>query len=271
MSLKIKKYFTFLGTGTSQGVPVIGCACAVCMSSDVKDKRLRTAAFISLELEDPDLETSTIMNVAIDCGPDFRAQMLQAKVASLEAILMTHEHSDHIAGIEDLRPLQFRQGKPMTIYATLGVQESLKKRYEYAFVENPYPGAVRINFETISKDSPFSIGALSIRPIEVEHADVPVLGFRFDDLTYITDCKSINQPKEFDKLKGSRILILDAAHRQPIFSHLNLEQAVEIVEKIRPEKAYFVHMSHHIGKHEDVNKELPAHINLAWDGLSFEF
>lgn len=271
MSFKINKRFTFLGTGTSQGIPVIGCACAVCRSTDEKDKRFRTAALLSLEIEDATTETITLKNIAIDCGPDIRQQLLRAGVAQLEAVLITHQHSDHIAGIEDLRPFQFREGKPINIYATEGVQASLRERYAYAFVEKPYPGAVKMTFHTISKEKNFSIADLDITPIEVEHADMKVLGFRFGDLTYITDCKSINQPQEFEKIHGTRILILDATHRQSIFSHLNIEEALKIVDIIQPEQAYFVHMSHNIGLHAAVNQELPDHVKLAHDGLSFTF
>jgi phosphoribosyl 1,2-cyclic phosphate phosphodiesterase len=251
--------FTILGSGTSQGVPVIGCNCEVCLSSDKKDKRLRTAALISKD----------DINIAIDCGPDFREQMLRAQVSHLNAVLMTHEHSDHIAGIEDLRPFQFRQKQAMPVYATPTVQTSLKQRYDYAFREMPYPGAVQIDMKTISKDKAFQIEGIDILPIELDHGEIMVLGFRIQDLSYLTDCKSISSD-ELKKVKGSRILILDALHHTEHHSHLSVREALEIVAEVKPEQAYFVHMNHNIGKAKDVNKTLPKGVKLAWDGLSIK-
>lgn len=248
--------FTILGSGTSQGVPVIGCRCEVCLSKDKKDKRLRTAALVSNES----------VNIAIDCGPDFREQMLKAKVSHLNAVLLTHEHSDHIAGIEDLRPFQFRQKQNMPVYATLAVQASLKQRYHYAFFENLYPGAVQMDLKTISKDQAFQIETLDIMPIELNHGEIKVLGFRINDLSYLTDCKSIADD-EFKKIKGTRILILDALHHTEHHSHLSLKEALEIVVAVKPEQAYFVHASHNMGKTKDINKTLPKGVKLAWDGL----
>jgi phosphoribosyl 1,2-cyclic phosphate phosphodiesterase len=251
--------FTILGSGTSQGVPVIGCNCEVCLSSDKKDKRLRTAALISKD----------DINIAIDCGPDFREQMLRAQVSHLNAVLMTHEHSDHIAGIEDLRPFQFRQKQAMPVYATPAVQTSLKQRYDYAFREMPYPGAVQIDMKTIAKDKAFQIEGIDILPIELDHGEIMVLGFRIQDLSYLTDCKSISSD-ELKKVKGSRILILDALHHTEHHSHLSVREALEIVAEVKPEQAYFVHMNHNIGKAKDVNKTLPKGVKLAWDGLQIE-
>ena len=252
--------FTILGSGTSQGVPVIGCSCEVCLSKDKKDKRLRTAAMVSNET----------INIAIDCGPDFRQQMLRANVSHLNAVLMTHEHSDHIAGIEDLRPFQFRQKRAMPVYATHTVQVSLKQRYDYAFQEMPYPGAVQLDLKTISKDQTFQIEGIDIMPIELDHGEIMVLGFRFNDLSYLTDCKSIPSI-EFEKIKGSRVLILDALHHTEHHSHLSVKEALEIVAEVKPEQAYFVHMNHNIGKTKDVNKTFPKGVKLAWDGLKIDF
>jgi phosphoribosyl 1,2-cyclic phosphate phosphodiesterase len=252
--------FTILGSGTSQGVPVIGCNCEVCLSKDKKDKRLRTAALVSTET----------VNIAIDCGPDFREQMLKARVSHLNAVLMTHEHSDHIAGIEDLRPFQFRQKKAMPVYATTPVQASLKQRYDYAFHEMPYPGAVQIDLRTISKDKNFQIEGLDIVPIELDHGEIMVLGFRFNNLSYLTDCKSISS-EELKKVKGSRFLILDALHHTEHHSHMSVREALEVVAEVKPEQAYFVHMNHNIGKAKDLNKTLPKGVKLAWDGLQIEF
>jgi phosphoribosyl 1,2-cyclic phosphate phosphodiesterase len=270
--------FTFLGTGTSQGVPVIGCPCAVCTSKNKKDKRLRTSAMVSYEVEktvfdaaqNKDILIHHTNNIVIDCGPDFREQMLRAGVTHVEALLMTHEHADHIAGIEDLRPFQFRQGHPLPVYATPKVQEVLRKRYDYAFLETVYPGAVEIDLKTISKDNAFKIADLEIQPIEINHGSINVLGFRFDDFTYITDCKSIEYV-EFKKIMDSRILVLDALHHTEHHSHMNLKQALDIVDMVKPEQAYFVHMSHNMGLHNVVNRSLPKGVSLAWDGLSFGF
>jgi phosphoribosyl 1,2-cyclic phosphate phosphodiesterase len=251
--------FTLLGSGTSQGIPVIGCPCEVCLSKDKKDKRLRTAALVS---------TGNI-NIAIDCGPDFREQMLRDRVMHLNAVLMTHEHSDHIAGIEDLRPFQFRQKQAMPIYATLAVQESLRRRYDYAFRETPYPGAVQMDLKTISPNKNFQIEGIDIIPIELDHGEIKVLGFRFKDLSYLTDCKSISS-EELKKVKGSRILILDALHYTEHHSHMSVKEALEVVAEVKPEQAYFVHMNHNIGRAKDVNKTLPKNVKLAWDGLKIE-
>jgi phosphoribosyl 1,2-cyclic phosphate phosphodiesterase len=252
--------FTLLGSGTSQGVPVIGCGCAVCMSKDKKDKRLRTSALISTETT----------NICIDCGPDFRAQMLRTKVPHLNAVLLTHEHSDHIAGLEDLRSFQFRQQQAIPIYATPSVQASVKQRYAYAFEDNPYPGSVQINMKTISKNTPFQIEDIAIQPIELNHGRITVLGFRFKDLSYLTDCKSIDST-EFKKLKGTRFLILDALHFTEHHAHLSVKEALEIVAELKPEQTYFVHMSHNMGKSKDVNKIFPKGVKLAWDGLQIDF
>jgi phosphoribosyl 1,2-cyclic phosphate phosphodiesterase len=252
--------FTLLGSGTSQGVPVIGCTCAVCLSKDKKDNRLRTSALISTENT----------NICIDCGPDFRTQMLRAKVPHLNAVLLTHEHSDHIAGMEDLRSFQFRQQQAIPIYATSLVQNSVKQRYAYAFEDNPYPGSVQINLKTISKDTAFQIEDIAIQPIELNHGRITVLGFRFKDLSYLTDCKSIDST-EFDKIKGTRFLILDALHHSEHHAHLSLKEALEIVAELKPEQTYFVHMSHNMGKNKVVNKTLPKGVKLAWDSLTIEF
>jgi phosphoribosyl 1,2-cyclic phosphate phosphodiesterase len=251
---------TLLGTGTSQGVPIIGCTCAVCMSKDKHDKRLRTSAWV----------TDTDFSVVIDCGPDFRQQMLRARVEHLDAVLMTHEHSDHIAGIEDLRAFQFRQGRPMPIYATPSVQASLKQRYDYAFFDNPYPGAVQIDMHTISADTPFYLKHKRIVPLDIHHGSINVLGFRFGELTYITDCKSISYA-ELKKIEGTKYLILDALHHHEHHAHLTLAQALDMVEIINPERTFFVHMSHLMGKHNAINKTLPKDVQLAFDGLTIDF
>jgi phosphoribosyl 1,2-cyclic phosphate phosphodiesterase len=254
-------YFTFLGTGTSQGVPVIGCTCNVCTSSDSRDKRLRTSGMLSMDKK----------NIVIDTGPDFRQQMLRAGVDDVEAILFTHGHNDHTAGLDDVRPINFRHKKPMPLYATPSVQSELKMRFGYAFEANPYPGAPILDLRTISKDVVIEIDDFKIQPIEVLHGEGnPVLGFRIKDLVYITDCKSIEK-NEMDKIRGTQILIINALHHTPHHSHLNLEEALKIIEEIKPERAYLTHISHNMGKMKDIIKTLPEGVSLAYDRLKLAF
>lgn len=254
-------YFTFLGTGTSQGVPIIGCQCEVCTSLNPHDKRLRTAGMVSWEDK----------NIVIDAGPDFRQQLLRENIDNIEAILFTHEHNDHTAGLDDVRPINFKHNKHMPLYATPSVQRDLKTRFAYAFDENPYPGAPQLALKTISKDTLIEISGVKIQPIEVSHGlGNTVLGFRFNDLVYITDCKSIDNV-EFKKLKNTKILILNALHRKPHYSHMNLEEALDLIKKVQPEKAFLTHISHNMGKESDVNRELPNGVQLAYDGLRVVF
>ncbi len=248
---------TFLGTGTSQGVPVIGCECEVCRSADRKDKRLRTAVLIKY----------AGVHLAIDAGPDFRQQMLLAGVHSLDGILITHEHNDHIIGLDDVRPFNFRQGKKMPVFATKEVQNQLKKRFAYAFQANPYPGAPGFQLVTIDKMQPFSAEGIMVQPIEVMHGSLPVLGFRINNFTYITDAKTISS-EEMVKAKNSDILVINALHHRSHHSHLNLSEAIEIIELLQPKQAYLIHMSHYMGLHEEVEKQLPPQIKLAFDGLT---
>lgn len=249
--------FTFLGTGTSQGIPVIGCKCPVCTSADPRDNRLRTSGLVSFGDK----------NIVIDTGPDFRQQMLRARVDDVAAVLFTHDHNDHTAGLDDVRPLNFRNQMTMPLYVTPSVQKSLSTRFAYAFAANPYPGAPRLMFETISKDQKFTIEGLEIQPIEILHGEnLPILGFRFGDLTYITDCKSI-ESDEFEKIKGTKKLIINALHHSIHYSHLNLEEALAIIEMIKPEQAFLTHLSHAMGKYEDVQKTLPDNVMLAYDGF----
>jgi phosphoribosyl 1,2-cyclic phosphate phosphodiesterase len=253
MSLK----FTFLGTGTSQGVPVIGCDCVVCTSTDLRDNRLRSSAMVSFDGK----------NIVIDTGPDFRQQMLRENVEDVAAILFTHDHNDHTAGLDDVRPINFKYQRQMPLYAAPSVKKSLRKRFAYAFGKNPYPGAPRLVFKTLSKEKKIKIEGLTIQPIEVQHGpDLPILGFRFGDLTYITDCKSIEET-ELEKIKGTKYLVLNALHHNAHPSHLNLKEALELIEKIKPEQAFLTHISHNMGTYEDVNKSLPENIRLAYDGL----
>lgn len=250
--------FTFLGTGTSQGVPVIACPCRVCQSADVRDKRLRTSALIEHE--------GTV--IAIDAGPDFRQQMLAANVKKLDAILLTHEHRDHIAGLDDVRAFNWVQQKPMDIWAEQRVQESLKKEFAYVFADTKYPGVPEIIMNT-NDGHPFEINGLKIIPIRGYHHKLPIYGFRIGDLTYITDANFIPE-EEKEKIVGSKYLVINALRRQKHMSHFSLPEAVKLITDFSPRKGYLTHISHQIGLYSELLKELPDNICLAYDGLSFE-
>ncbi|MBU2973386.1 MBL fold metallo-hydrolase [Zobellia sp. B3R18] len=248
---------TFLGTGTSQGIPVIGSNHPVCKSIDPKDKRLRVSALVSWE----------DYNYVIDCGPDFRAQMLANEVLKLDGILFTHEHSDHTAGLDDIRPYFFRQGD-VPIYAHKRVADSLKRRFDYIFAdENRYPGAPAVAVNLIDKDHPFSIGGIKVTPIEASHNRIKVLGFRIKDLTYLTDVKTMTSV-EMEKVKNSKVLVVNSLREEPHHSHFNLEEALAFIEQVKPETAYLTHISHMLGFHEEVEKKLPKNVHLAYDNLT---
>ena len=206
--------------------------------------------------------------IVIDTGPDFRQQMLRAGTKRLDAVLLTHEHNDHIIGIDDVRPFNFRQKQDMPVYADVRVQEELKKRFAYIFQENPYPGIPQLSLQSISKNQPFNINEIPILPIEVIHGKLPVLGFRFGDVTYITDARTIAK-EEMEKIKGTRILILNALHQYEHYSHLNLEEALAIIEVLQPEQTYLTHVSHHMGLAAEINLKLPPNVQLAFDEQSF--
>lgn len=247
---------TFLGTGTSQGVPVIGCDCEVCRSADLRDKRLRTSVRL----------TQGDTRVVIDCGPDFRQQMLRSGTGQLDAVVLTHEHNDHIIGMDDVRPFNFQNKTDMPVYASRQVIQDLKKRFSYVFAENPYPGAPMLRPILISEKAPFRIGPLEFRPIGVLHGQMPVLGFRVGDFTYITDMKTISEVEK-EKVRGTHTLVVNALHLKPHHSHLNLEEALAFIEEIAPQRAFLTHMSHRMGLHEAVNESLPEGVALAYDGL----
>ncbi|WP_214069996.1 MBL fold metallo-hydrolase [Mucilaginibacter sp. dw_454] len=246
---------TFLGTGTSQGVPVIACGCEVCTSADTRDKRLRSS--ILIEAEDK--------IVVIDSGPDFRYQMLRANVQRLDAVVYTHEHKDHVAGMDDIRAFNFKQQEPMNIYADARVQAALMREFPYVFAEFKYPGIPQVNIHPIGLD-PFDIGSIHFIPIEVLHYKLPVLGFRINDFTYITDAKTVS-PEEKEKIKGTKILVINALQMQSHISHFTLDEAVAFAQEIGAETTYFTHISHRLGKHADVELTLPPGIKLAVDGL----
>lgn len=248
----------FLGTGTSQGVPVIGCECTVCTSNDAKNKRLRSS--IHIEINN--------LSIVVDTGPDFRQQMLRSKIKDIDALLFTHEHKDHTAGLDDIRAYNYIHQKHIDIYLSAHVEEALKNDYAYIFSEEKYPGIPLVNLHTI-KNEPFIVQNILITPIEVFHYKLPVFGFRFGDFTYITDAKTIVN-KELEKLKGTKTLVINALRREKHISHFTLDEALEIIDQIKPEKAYLTHISHQLGLHEEVQKELPANVFLAYDDLIIE-
>jgi phosphoribosyl 1,2-cyclic phosphate phosphodiesterase len=249
---------TFLGTGTSQGVPVIACGCEVCTSTDKKDKRLRSSIMVS----------SPAGNIVVDTTPDFRYQMLREKVGHLEAVLITHSHKDHIAGMDDIRAFNYFQKSAINIYASEFSQEVIKREFAYAFTEYKYPGIPEINLQTIP-DTPFDVNGLQVTPIHVLHHQMPVLGFRFHDFTYITDANFI-APEEKKKIRGSKILVLNALRREKHISHFTLGEAIELGRELEVPEVYFTHISHQLGLHAEVSKELPEGMALAYDGLTLE-
>jgi len=249
---------TFLGTGTSQGVPVIGCQCEVCQSLDFRDKRLRTSAL---------LEVNNKVFV-FDTGPDFRQQMLREDVKQLDAVIFTHEHKDHTAGLDDVRAFNFRQKKDMPVYGRQQVLDQLKQEFSYAFAEKKYPGVPQLETHELTGE-PFTVEGVTFTPIEVMHLKLPVYGFRIGDFTYITDANSISE-NEKEKIKGSKVLVLNALQKQPHISHFNLEEAIEMAQELNADQTYFLHISHKMGTHKSVEGQLPDNIHLAFDGLSID-
>ncbi len=251
---------TILGSGTSQGVPVIACECDVCASTDSLDKRLRASILIS----DKD------QNFVIDTGPDFRQQMLRAHVKSLRAIIYTHEHKDHVAGMDDVRAFNYCERRDMEIFCTERVENALKKEFHYVFSNDNYPGIPTVHLNRIENKSFQLPDGPMITPIEVMHYKMPVFGYRINDFTYITDAKTI-APAEIEKVKGTKILIVNALHRSEHISHFNLEEALAFIAIIQPEKAYLTHISHLFGKHREIEESLPENVFIAYDGLEIEF
>jgi phosphoribosyl 1,2-cyclic phosphate phosphodiesterase len=246
---------TFLGTGTSQGVPVIACTCEVCQSTDKRDKRLRTSILIESEGK----------VISIDSGPDFRYQMLREKVMHLDAIVFTHEHKDHVAGMDDIRAFNYKQQGPVDVYADERVQGALRREFPYIFDDKGYPGIPQINLHTIAL-KPFNVGNVHFTPIEVMHYKLPVKGYRIKDFTYITDAKTVTNVEK-EKIRGTRTLVINALQKEKHISHFTLAEAIAFARDIGAEKTYFTHISHRLGKHADIAAELPAGIELAYDGL----
>lgn len=245
---------TFLGTGTSQGIPVITCECDVCTSVNEKDNRLRCSLWVEVEGQ----------SIIIDAGPDFRQQMLRAKVPDIDAILITHEHKDHIAGLDDVRAYNFKHKKSINIHSTKRVQEALRREYAYVFSENKYPGLPKM--ELVDLDGDFEVNGVAIVPIEYLHYLLPVTGFRIKDMVYLTDIKTI-EDSELQKLKGCKTLIVSALRKTEHLSHLSLPEALALIKKIGPDQAYLTHLSHKMGCHDEVSKELPANVTIAHDGM----
>lgn len=249
---------TFLGTGTSQGVPVIACECAACKSKDPHDKRLRT----SLLLE----EGGTIL--LFDAGPDFRQQMLRENVKKLDAILLTHEHKDHIAGMDDVRAFNYKSQDAIDVYAEKRVQEAVKREFTYVFSEKKYPGVPKIRLNNIPPDE-FNIKNINIIPVRVRHMELEIYGFRVGDFAYITDANYVPEESK-EKLFGVKYLVVNALRKEKHISHFNLREAIGFIREISPKKAFITHISHQMGLHEKVTNELPHCIMLAYDGLSLD-
>ncbi len=249
---------TFLGTGTSQGVPLIACECVVCKSNDARDKRLRTSILVETQGK----------TIVVDTGPDFRQQMLRENVKHMDAVLFTHEHKDHIAGMDDIRAFNFILQKRIDVYATERVQLALRREFSYIFADYKYPGIPEIDFVTVENKS-FEIEGVPVIPIEVMHFKLPVMGYRFGDFVYITDANFISEV-ERQKIRGCKVLVLNALRRESHVSHFTLDEALDVIKDLAPERAYLTHISHQLGLHAEVEKELPENVFQAYDGLKLE-
>ena len=249
---------TFLGTGTSQGVPVIACRCRVCRSVDERDRRLRTSALLT---------TNEGKHILFDIGPDFRQQMLRQKVESLDAIMVTHAHRDHVAGLDDVRSFNYVQHKNMDVYLNAIAKHALMRDYGYIFEHHEYPGLPEADLHEV--DAPFVAAGVTVVPVKAMHKDLPILAFRVGEMAYITDANHI-APEELEKLKGVKVMVINALRRQKHFSHFSLPEALEVIDKVQPEQAYLTHISHEMGLHSEVEKTLPEGVFLAYDNLEVE-
>ena len=249
----------FLGTGTSQGVPIIGCHCAVCDSSDARDRRLRTS--VALE--------GLTTRVVIDTGPDFRTQMLREGFTRLDAIVYTHEHKDHLAGMDDVRPFNYLQNKAMTLHASSRVETALRRDFHYAFEEHRHGGVPNVNIAPVTDEQPFKTGELTWMPIPVTHGTLPIHGFRVDNLAYITDASAISE-RAMSLLQDLEVLVLNALRPQPHYSHFSLSEALDVAQTLNANRTYLTHLSHLMGPHLEVGQALPEGVRLAHDGLVLE-
>lgn len=249
---------TFLGTGTSQGIPIIGCPCEVCQSLDYRDKRLRTSVHIAIN----------DLSLVIDTGPDFRQQMLRERIHKLDAVLYTHAHRDHTAGLDDVRAYNYLQRMTMPLYGSAIMLHQLKNDFAYIFAKQDYPGLPQVELREIDT-APFSINDVSVTPLPVLHDKLPVLGFRIGDFSYITDANFIPDDT-FERLAGTKILVLNALQQESHVSHFTLQQAIEVAQRVNADKTYFLHLSHKMGLHAEVSKTLPETIQFAYDGLSLK-
>lgn len=247
---------TFLGTGTSQGVPVIACGCAVCQSQDKRDRHLRTSALV---------ETDEGKNILIDIGPDFREQMLREKVSHLDSILITHAHRDHVGGLDDIRSFNYVQHCKMEIFCNREARTAIERDYHYIFAYHEFPGLPEANLHEVSGDEPFEAAGVEVIPVKAMHKDLPILGYRIGKLGYITDANHI-EPRELDKLRGVDVLVVNALRKTKHFSHFCLEEALEVIKEVKPNRAYITHVSHEMGLYAEVNEELPEGVQIACDG-----
>ncbi len=252
--------FRFLGSGTSQGVPVIGCHCEVCLSTDFKNKRFRSSGLIT---------TDQHKKILIDCGPDFRMQMLNNHQEQIDAVLLTHEHNDHVIGLDDLRPLIFKNGKNMPIYCSKRVGEEVKMRFAYAFAKEKYPGVPAFDLCEISED--VYLFDAHVTPVNILHHKLPIFGFKVKNLAYLTDASFIPDTEK-EKLKNLEVLIINCIQQQPLHpAHFTLPQVLDLYDELQPKKMFLTHISHHLGLHQQVEMELPEGMHLAYDGLEIEF